>query len=200
MIVAPGTSSSRALAVALMFIVFGAVWFGGIDPLVSRYAQTQVDLERALQLKARLTAFIDNSQSVVSSGGDVDTFKGDFLFAESESVALAELQKQIGAVVLANGSELISAQALPPRQAAGQASIGLRIQLRGALDQIQHIVHAVETSRPFLFIERAAMRAEPAQSAGTPLSGIAAVRLVVELDIVGTRWPSAGTQSQGRRS
>lgn len=149
-----GSAVSRAAAVVLLLLPPLAVWFGGIRPLINGHAATRLELQKLSMAKSRLLEVIETARVVRSNPQGTEAYQGDAYSGESEPALVAELQKQLGTIAQAAGVEVISAQAVPTKQSSAPNGIGVRIQLRGSIDKIQRIVHAVEAARPFLFIEK----------------------------------------------
>lgn len=188
----PRASSSltRAAALGLIGLVAGVLWFAAAAPLLAYWQHTGEAIEDAARLRTRLAAIVSLEADPGVHQEHLDAYRGDFLTGSSEATIGAELQARLRAVVTTNNSELLSAQALPSRKVGSLSVVGLRLQMRGPLDSIQRILHAVETAHPLLFVERAVLRQDPAAMTSPARAGLDAVRLVVDLDITGMRWPA----------
>jgi general secretion pathway protein M len=187
----------RFAATLLAAAVPCVLWLMIGSPLVQRYQQGQSDLQSALESKQRLAMFLEEHRTAAPDQFNLESYRDDFLIGTTDPLALAELQKRVGQLVVANSSELLSVQQLPPGVTSGQITIGLRVQIRATLGKAQQILHLVETERPLLFIVRAVLRSEASTGVVEQSGGIAAVKLVIELDIVGVRWPAGATPKTG---
>jgi hypothetical protein len=174
-------------ALSLSAAFFGSLWFGLALPTMGYFRELQDDLLRSSERKARLERMVGALGQAGADPASREIYKGDFLSGDNEAVIVAELQRQLGAIVASNECELTIAQALPVKPQSSHDIVGLRLQVRGALDKVQNILHSIEAARPFLFIERAVFQADPAATiAGA--SGIAAVKVNVEFDVSAARW------------
>jgi Type II secretion system (T2SS), protein M subtype b len=182
--------SLLTLAVLTGGIAVGCVLI--VYPIGSRWRDVHAAIahssERRAHLAQMLAAVKENN-----SGDSIDFYQGDFFEGANEAVVLAELQKQLNQMAGRVDVELIMAQPLPSRVAGAQTLLGLRLQMRGALDGVQKMLHGIETARPYLYIDRATLRSDSMNLAVTGRmpggnGGISALRMVVELDISGARW------------
>lgn len=179
----------RAAALGLVGLLAGLAWVVAAVPLVAHWQTTDAAIATSTELRARLAAIIALEADPGVHQEHLDGYRGDFLSGHSEATIAAELQARLRTIVTANDCELLSAQALATRKVGSLSMVGLRLQMRGSLDKIQRIAHAVETAQPLLFVERAVLRTDPAAMATQMHAGLDAVRLVVDLDIAGARWP-----------
>lgn len=182
--------ASRALAVSIAVAILGGTWMLIVRPVLDLGVEIRDELTRATERRNRLEASTAEAQSLASGKIDIAGYAGDFLQGESDAVIVAELQKQIGSIVAATGSELSTAQPVPPRTDGAHQKLGLRVQIRGSLDAVQRILYTIETARPYLFIERAVLRVDPTPRVGGHPTGLAAIRMTADLDIVGARLVS----------
>jgi hypothetical protein len=182
---------NRVAAIVLLGVVGLAIWLAVVSPMLDHTHEVSASIDDALVLRDRLTVLAEHDRAPEAYRTAIDAYRGDFLAGASDATIGAELQTRLRAIVNANQSELISAQALPARKAGALQAIGLRLQIRGALDKVQRIVHAIESLQPLLFIERAVIRQDQAAGAAPARSGLDAVRLFVELDVIGARWPTS---------
>ena len=79
--------------------------------------------------------------------------------------------------------------------------LGLRLQFRAEMKNVQEILHALETSTPLLFIERAALRLDDRGGADRGKGADSVAPMSVEVDIYGAKWqdsaaPTAGTKAR----
>ncbi len=126
-----------------------------------------------------------------------DRLAADYLSGPQAPVILAALQNQLRTLALTRGVELNSANNLPARNEQHLEYLGLRVAFRGRLQEIQAILHEIETARPFLFVERAVLRVDswPLKSADSGRNGAPAV--IAELDVYGVRLPEPPATTAG---
>jgi general secretion pathway protein M len=180
---------SRAAALGLVGVAAAGVWLALAEPLLSEWRETSSAVQDATAVKERLARSWVPDLSREAHLRHLEAYRQDFLAGANEAVIGAELQARLRAIVTSNQSELLSAQVLPSRKIGDLASVGLRLQVRCSLESLQRILHSIETSQPLLFIDRAILRQEPIGASGPQRSGLDAVRLSAEIDVIGVRWP-----------
>jgi hypothetical protein len=74
--------------------------------------------------------------------------------AESPSLAAAELQGEINAIVQRHAGEMMTSQTLPPETLNGFDRITVKNELSVPIMSLRAIVYGVETHAPYMFIER----------------------------------------------
>ena len=68
------------------------------------------------------------------------------------------------------------------------------------MKNVQEILHAIETSLPLLFIERAALRLDERMGGDRGRSAESVAPMSVEIDIYGAKWPDAIAPAQGAKA
>lgn len=191
---ADASSLRRAiLTVALLGSVSGVIllatwcWYAQWQELQSESLATARDrLEQTLARAASLPAKASQSY---------DAYRADFLLGEKDALIIAEQQTRLRGVVMQHGSELSSASSLPPKIIDGQVYLGLRLQLRGRINDVQAILYAIEYEKPYLFTDRVDLHLE---SEGGPFASQSATKdamLFVDIDVYGEKWPLADRRS-----
>jgi Type II secretion system (T2SS), protein M subtype b len=175
-----------ALGSALLIMTYAV-----LVPLYKSHHDTRETIEVAKATRERLQAMahydlngLDEASLTASSA-----YRDDFLQGAAEAIVAGNLQSMLRDLIVANSAEMNSAQTLPDVKHGSSSYAGLRIQMRASLDQVQTILHAVENNRPYLFVERLHLRAENTVVGDQGISGIAAVRVLADLDVFGARWP-----------
>jgi hypothetical protein len=77
------------------------------------------------------------------------------LHTEGGAPAEAQVESQLKQVVESNGGEVRSAQAMPPTSANGFEIVSVECDLTVPASRLRDLLYAVETHRPYLFIETA---------------------------------------------
>lgn len=180
----------RCLAVGLLVVaLLGAAV--AVERLFRFRAEIAADSARAAALRDDYKAAIAAASSSAGSRPEALDLVGDRLTAGTDAAAAGELQRLLAAIVQAERIELSSAQTLPPKASVGGPTIGIRLQVRGSIDRVQHLLHAIEVHRPWLFVEKATLRPDPTLAGGMPMSGLEAVRLVADIEILAVRAESS---------
>lgn len=179
----------------LIAAALGAVaWFGLVLPLQAWHIRTMEDAGFEVRRQARLRAIIAKAVSEKKSlaGNQPKHYVDDFLSPGQDAVVLAGLQSRLGQLVKRHRSKVISATALKPDKQGETTYLGVRLQIRGGMADIQRILHSVEAERPLLLVRRAQIT--PARG-GSPEARQDPTLLNVQLDIFGAKWP--GRQKLG---
>jgi general secretion pathway protein M len=186
-----GSVVSRTAAVALLLIL-GLVAWASLVPFWSSYLDNE---ERIAEMRAALPRLraIANYNGAMDATRDktaIGKYLGDFLAGRDDALMIAELQTRLRTLVVARASEFSSAQALPPRSLDGLTYLGVRMQLKGQLRDIQAILHTIETTAPFLFVERVQLRLEEVRILPS-VAQVAAPRVLADIEVFGAKWPLA---------
>lgn len=190
----PGTFAALALLVSI-------VAAGSAGMLAVRtYMQQLADAADATHhTVARLRTAIDagNLQKASGSAAVSTGATAAYLSGPQAPVILAGLQSQLRTLALKRGVELNSTNNLPARNEQKLEYLGLRATFRGQLQEIQALLHEIESATPFLFVERAILRVDnwPLKSADPARNGAPAI--IAELDIWGARLPDRDTAKAG---
>jgi general secretion pathway protein M len=81
-----------------------------------------------------------------------------YLQSESESLATAELQRIAKQSISGNKGEILSTQVMRMTEEEGFNRVAVRIRMKSALDDMVKIFHALETRKPYLFVENVNVR------------------------------------------
>ena len=189
----PHSMPSRALALGLLGLLAAVVWIGTVDPITSRYYENDQAITDGIRLLAGF-------KSVIAQGGqggaqltasDLERYRGDFLTGPEDSIILADLQTRLRSLITARHAELSTARALPVKSRDGLEYLGLALQIRAEMKSIQEVLHAIETERPLLFVERADLRLDERGAAAALARNAESVApMTVEIAVYGAKWPS----------
>ena len=164
MLLQPGSPVSRLAAVGLLVLALLAGWTFVVEPLLSGYQTTAEQIERSrnlLERYRRLAAQQPELQRMVDQASQAAATSAGYLQGETEALAAASLQEQVRALVDDAGGELRSTQILPLEPAEDGVParrIGLRLQLGIDLEGLQGLLHSLEASEPYLFLEDVTIR------------------------------------------
>jgi general secretion pathway protein M len=78
---------------------------------------------------------------------------GEFLPGDSELAVQANLQTTLTGLAQASGVRIRSARKLPERERAAFRLVGMGLNLTTDIANVQKVLHAIETARPYLFVE-----------------------------------------------
>jgi len=179
-----------AALILLLIIATGVVYFLVDQGLVARYnfyqdrlAQQQTRLE---QLE-RMAASREPIQQLITSINQDRNAVVQYLPQATPSVAGAELQQRVKAVVEAAGGTLRSTQALPPTEEGSIIKVTVSANLVGDTETLQKILHEMEAQTPFLLIDNLDVTARenrPRLSNGQ-VANYSRIQLSVQLEVSG---------------
>jgi general secretion pathway protein M len=144
---------AAALVLAVLLVMPVQAFFADRD---ARMASRRMLLARFDAIAAQQTWV---EAAVHEANAQVD--HGEFLAGTNEGVIVADLQTRLKAVADAAGARLRSVQSLPPKTHEEVRYVGARLDVYGPLAAIQRTLHAVETGKPYLFVDAAVIRAAP---------------------------------------
>jgi general secretion pathway protein M len=194
--------ASRALALALLIGGVAMFWLFAVAPIKTWYDVNDQAINngiRALSILKSVAAEGRQARPDLSPDG-LERYRGNFLGGAEDPIIVAELQTRLSSLIAARAGELNSAQALQPKAKDGLDYLGLRLQFRAEMKSVQEILHAIETSAPLLFIERAALRLDERGGADRGKGADSVAPMSVEIDIYGAKWPDTGAPTVGAKA
>ena len=81
-----------------------------------------------------------------------------YLKSTSESLAAAEIQQLIKAIIVPTDGEILSTQIINNKKDDPVHRITLKVRLRGSLSSLVTIIYKIETGNPYLFVENLNIR------------------------------------------
>jgi type II secretion system (T2SS) protein M len=110
-------------------------------------------------------------------------------------------ETQLRSLITAHNAELTSARTLPPKSRDGLEYLGLGLQIRAEMKNIQAVLHAIETGTPLLFVERADLRLdERGTSAARTRDAESIAPMTLEIAVYGAKWPSLAPAPRGAKA
>ncbi len=173
--------AAAALLVVALLLLGAAIavpWW----MLNRHYASAVEDASTRLERYLRVAAMRDGLQK---KAVEVKALEGQHHFLKSASPALAaaELQEQVKAILEAYGGKLSSIQILPHKDDRDYRQVSVSLQLNAPLSGVKAILHALESARPYLFIENFAIRVQNIGAARTDANSDP--ELFVQFDVTG---------------
>lgn len=146
----------RLAALLLLSLVGGGLYLLADRVLVAQYRYYQTHLEqqqgRLAQLE-RMAASREPIQRLIAGiQQDRDT-AAQYLPQSAPSLAAAELQQRVKAVVETVGGTLRSTQALPPTEEGNAVRVTVSAALTGDTESLQKILYVLESQTPLLFVD-----------------------------------------------
>lgn len=189
----------RLLALALTVVVvlvgvdlFDRVWLGKYVFYQEHLDDLQFRLQR---FKALLSSQEELQQSLqqIQQDNSTDAY---YLPDASPTLAATTLQQRVRQVVQSNGGNLVSTQILPVAVEEGFTRVALRIQMTGDTTAVQRMLHALESSRPLLFVDALQIRAQPVRQNRRGNTVTEEMQLVTQFELAGY-LPGADHASEG---
>ena len=199
----PRSAASRALTLGLLGLLVAVLWVGAVDPIKRRYNDNDQAITDGVRLLAEFASVIVLGRQAGSEiiASDLDRYREDFLAGPEDSIIVADLQTRLSSLIIARNAELSSARALPPKSRDGLEYLGLGLQIRAEMKNIQEVLHAIETGTPLLFVDRAALRLdERGVAAGRARNAESIAPMTLEIDVYGAKWPSLAPSDKGAKA
>ena len=150
-------SMRRTAALGLLAAVLAVLLFGVAMPIVQRFVELARSMEDQQRQLEQFTAAAAQELTVRSlEQRRVAEFAlGEFVPGDSEQVVQANLQTTVAGIAQANGVRILSARRLSDRERAPFKLTGVGITLVTDIESLQKLLYAIETGRPYLFVEAA---------------------------------------------
>lgn len=134
-------------AIALPVWLLNRHYDGALDEVVNR-------LDRFSRIVGMRDGLQKQAVEVKALGA-----KRHFLKSGSPALVAAELQQQAQAVFEANGAKVNSIQPLPSKDEGAYRQVTVQVQLIAPLSSVKGMLHALESARPYLFLDNFSARA-----------------------------------------
>lgn len=152
-------SLHAALSWTSLLAVLVTLWQLIAAPPLAAQQELRQRVAALSRIKARLAAEIARADE--SPGGSLPTLDPSVLLAPMPAAhAAADLQARLSAVLQQHRAQIASVQVLPPQPGTPLAVLGLRLQFRIALDDLQPLLHALAMQRPLLLQNNLTIQAQ----------------------------------------
>ncbi len=154
-----GQSKAAALVILILAVamVVGAIalplWL-----LNRRYDTAVEDSTVRLERYSRIVGMRDGLQKKAVQVKALEANR-HFLKSASPALVAAELQEQARTIIDANGGKLSSSLTLPHKDDGVYRQVSIALQLTAPLSAIKAMLYALESARPYLFIDNFSIRA-----------------------------------------
>jgi general secretion pathway protein M len=151
----------RWLALAIFILLVVMVVTVTVLPVWSanrHYNQTIATLEGRLEQLQRAAALGATLEPRYQQLKQLQASDQHYLKSTSEALAAAELQRLVKGVAQAKKVEVLSMQNLPASQEEDDIRCSLKVRMRGDLENIIQMFHALETGSPFVFLDKVSIR------------------------------------------
>ncbi|MDQ6621758.1 MAG: type II secretion system protein GspM [Pseudomonadota bacterium] len=191
----------RTLAVALLVLLLGLLLALVLVPVVlihQHYDSAIDDLKDRLQRYRRVAAQAPEYRKALDAMRERDARR--FLLKNTApNLAGAELQELVRAAVEGNGGRITTSQNQPPKDEGRFRQIGVNLQFFATTQNLQKVLYALESQRPYLLIESLTVRPINAFRGFRPPPG-QEPEVNVQMDVAAysVGEPERSTAAQGR--
>lgn len=150
-----GAAVRKLLALAILAVFLFAAVDLVVSPLVARLGAVREDITAKRELLGR---FKEAGQTRAAGAGQPEGASDTrpvFLAGDSETSMAAGLQSIVAGAVQTAGVDVRSARDLPVAERDGVRLVGVEVQFKATLAQLQQIVVGLETHRPYLIVDGA---------------------------------------------
>jgi general secretion pathway protein M len=180
----------RLVALALLAAVILAVWGYVVAPVVAGYREAAESIAQSRQQLAqyrRIAARAPQLQAELDRLRQGELSRVGLLEGDKDTLVVAELQNRIKTLAEASGGELRSLQALPVRDEEHLRQITVRAHLSFGEEGLLQVLHALESSRPYLFIDNVDVRSRTTRPRRAPNQpeAPAGIALEARFDVIG---------------
>ena len=152
----PTGRRGRLLALSLLFVALGGVYFLVVSPLLGFYGERAAVLENRRILLPRLRAAADELPALRARVDQLRAAAGTrkiTLEGASDAIAAATLQSRIEELATSAGATIGSTESLPAEARSGYRRIGLRYVLSGSYETLVKFLAKLEAATPPLVID-----------------------------------------------
>ena len=152
----PTGRRGRFLALGLVLVTLGGLYFLAVAPLLGVYADRQERLEDGRMLLPRLraaAAALPELRAQVAELRAAARTRKVTLDGASDAIASANLQSRIEGLAGAAGATIGSTESLPPETRDGYRRIGLRFALNGPYETLVKLLAKLAEATPPLIVD-----------------------------------------------
>ena len=179
------SKQSKVAAIALLILVTMLALSAVFVPLWLLNQRYDLAVEDAAALLARYSKIIGMRDGLQKKATDVKALEANrhFLKSASPALAAAELQEQVKNILDANGAKINSLNILPHKDDGQYRQVSVSLQLSAPMSAVKAMLYALESARPYLFIDNFSVRAP--FFVGVRNDAVSEPELVVQFDLTG---------------
>ncbi len=185
--------ASRTAALGLVAVLIGTAYLLLVAPVVEAYRSTNEATQHVFEQLARygqLSKTYPNRKAQLERLDRQQARSGIYLAGETDALAAAALQQDVGAKIERNGGRLRSMQPLPVKTDGDFKKVSVRVQMTATLGSLARILHALEAGKPYVFIDNLDVKNRRARKATKAQHDDP--ELVVRFDLHGYLRPELG--------
>ncbi len=151
---------SKTAALTILLLVLAIVVSAMALPLWLLNRRYDAALDDATAHLARYSRIVGMRDGLQQKAMEIKALEATnhFLKSASPALAAAELQEQAKVILDANGGKLNSIQILPHKDDGSYRQVSVSLQLTAPLSSVKAMLHALESARPYLFVDNFSIR------------------------------------------
>lgn len=151
---------TAALLLALLALLIGAIAIPAWS--MNRHYDALISgMSDQLAIYKRVATHSDAYQAEYQQLVRLQQLDKRYLQGATESLATAELQRTVKQVVAGGKGDIISTQVMPTTEQEGFKRVAIRTRMKSTLEDMVAIFHALESGKPYLFIDDVTIRSRP---------------------------------------
>jgi len=147
---------SKLIAIALLAAALLSAWYILARPLITMLSDMRshrMELQQRLSVYKRLADRLPQLEKIQQDRKVQSSAVDDLWTAKTADLAGAKIQDWLVKTASLAEIEMATSQGLPPVKADGLQKIAVRVTFNSDITRLQHMLYAIETYRPALFIE-----------------------------------------------
>lgn len=149
-------AASRTAALALLGLVVMLLFVYLLSPLYKFYSGKMAQIATLQDRLYRYEQLLAMEPEINEKKAIIDAINADsdlFLKGNKVAIASANLREFVDEAVTAAGGRLISSQGYAAQPVPSATPVGLQLQISGEVRNLVDLLHALEDSRPLIFID-----------------------------------------------
>jgi general secretion pathway protein M len=149
-------AASRTAALALLGLVVMLLFVYLLSPLYKFYSGKMAQIATLQDRLYRYEQLLAMEPEISEKKAIIDAINADsdlFLKGNKVAIASANLREFVDEAVTAAGGRLISSQGYAAQPVPSATPVGLQLQISGEVRNLVDLLHALEDSRPLIFID-----------------------------------------------
>jgi len=174
----------QVLAVLILSLIVVTIFTLTVAPLWAlnrHYLDTIDGLEGRLQILQRTVATGGGLRSQHEQLKRSLASNRHYLKSTSEALAAADLQQIVKQIAGSKSMEVLSTQILPVIEESDFTGVALKVRMRGELNNMVKVFHALETGQPYLFLDNVSVRSHARRNYKVNVGQ----KLNVDFDLIG---------------
>jgi general secretion pathway protein M len=152
----------KMLAVGILVLILASIWIFVAGPMVVAAFDVRERITSEREVLGRLMT-AERALSAAPREPKSGAMWADlYLKGKTEAIALANLQAHVVSITSRQGVRPQTTRMMQAFEREGLKLAGVQLELAAPIASIQKVLHALESSRPMLFVEQLALEPLPA--------------------------------------